>query len=104
MTDWPPPPDHRTRWEQVRAYADGRPRLATVTVRPVQLWGREVLVDQDGRVFCRGCLRMVDVLELGPQSSAGHRVAPSWPLGRLLPLGGEPEPEDGFWASQGSQW
>jgi len=70
-----------------------------VRVRPVRLWGRIVDVDESGRVLCRGCWRLVDVVELGRPGN-GHNASP-WaelPSGALVPA----EDDEQRWLSDGS--
>lgn len=69
---WPPPADSSTVWRRVRL------REGTARVRRVRLWGRDVEVDEAGKVFCDGCLGLLDPQEL-LRPGTGHRPRPDVP-------------------------
>lgn len=64
MAEWPPPIDPGARWVDLRVLDPDRRRWVIGKARPVQLLEQIVMVAVDGRVFCRLCSRMVDVVEL----------------------------------------
>ncbi len=70
---WPPPPDDTTVWQTV--WVGPAHLRERVRVRPVVLWGREVLVREgDDLVWCNpGCLEFVPASELGAVDN-GHPV------------------------------
>lgn len=67
MTEsWPPPPTPDAPWQERRLRcADLGDAGGTFIVRPVRLWGREVLIDEAHRVYCRGCASFLSVRLLG---------------------------------------
>jgi len=83
---WPPPPPLEDRWQDVRLRSGER-----LALRQVWLWGRLVLIDEAGRVWCPGCLDLVDVRALGEVGNP-HRVGlPNRGSGQLRPMAGEPD-------------
>lgn len=68
---WPPPPSPDDVYELVRVIQRDEPPRQRL--RRVRLWGRRVLVAEDGRVYCPRCRGLVDVGELGRQTN------PHWP-------------------------
>jgi hypothetical protein len=75
---WPPAPRPGDVWEQRPVLREQA--VEYVRLRLVLLWGKTVAIDEDGRVWCQGCLELVDVAELGRPGS-GH------PVGLPLPGG-----------------
>jgi len=76
---WPPPPSVDRPWRTERLPVDSagevapRGRHRDVRVREVDLWGRTVLIDDRGRVFCDDCWRFLTVEVLGRPGNS-HRV------------------------------
>jgi hypothetical protein len=85
---WPPPPGPLSRHEYKRILGRDEPR---VRCRLVRLWGRDVWVDDEGRVWCPSCKQLVEVVELGRVDN-GHAAIglPFRAEGQLLPVGDEP--------------
>lgn len=80
---WPPPPRPDDRYQRAAIWQDGV--AMPVRLRVVRLWGRNVLVDEQARVHCGGCLELVPVDELARPDN-GHRVGlPFRADGRLVP-------------------
>ncbi|MEW2382317.1 hypothetical protein AB0873_09525 [Micromonospora sp. NPDC047707] len=73
---WPPPPAPGDRYRDVPV-RDGD-RVERRPLRSVRLWGCDVLVDEDGRVRCYGCHRLVDPAELLPSPNRRHGVGLLW--------------------------
>lgn len=89
---WCPAADAGTVWA-AHPVADSSGRVSAVLLRPVRLWGRVVLVDAKGLVFCDDCRRLFDVAWLGSTSSRGHRASvwPPYGSGELRPLSDDDE-------------
>lgn len=68
---WPPPPRSGDRHEHAPVRRDGRYEL--VRLRVVRLWGRDVLVDDQHRVHCHGCLELIPADDLARPDN-GHPV------------------------------
>lgn len=82
---WPPPAgpdDWRTVW------LDGE----SVAVRPVALWGREVLIDATDKVLCDGCWQLIDAEQLGQASNVHPVGLPRRDLGQLRDLPDDDDP------------
>ncbi len=80
---WPPPPNPSTIWRTWWVGPYGR--REKVRCRPTPLWGREVLVDEAGLVYCHGCAEFVGVADLARPDN-GHPVGLPFRLdGRLIP-------------------
>jgi hypothetical protein len=52
--EWPPAADAATQWTTVRLSA-AWPDSVEVRVRPVRLWGKTVLINDEGEVWCSFC-------------------------------------------------
>lgn len=86
-TSWPPRPAPGDRYETVVVREDGA--VTRRSLRSVALWGKSVLVAEDGRVWCDGCFTMRTVEELGGVTNS-HRVGlPARAAGKILPMAGE---------------
>jgi hypothetical protein len=83
---WPPPQRPTDEYVKRPVWSDSGPYADPVRLRLVRLWGREVAIDDAGRVHCHGCAAMVDVTELGSPDN-GHPVGlPFRAGGRLRPV------------------
>jgi hypothetical protein len=71
-TAWPPSVDDTTQWRTIQV-GRGYDR-EIVKVRPVQLWGAEVFINEEDMVLCDGCLEFLTVDRLTVPGT-GHRVA-----------------------------
>jgi hypothetical protein len=60
---WPASASSEDRWQVVSVH-EGR-TVERVALRELVLWGERVLVDEDRRVFCPDCRKLLDVVELG---------------------------------------
>ena len=63
---WPPPPTEERPWhEQALRLRENQGLKSWIAVRVVRLWGQDVLIDQDARVYCSDCWRFRSVEVLG---------------------------------------
>jgi len=75
-----PPPAQPGEWRELRVDPD-----TVVQVRPVVLWGRQVLIDQASRVWCPSCRAFVDAADLGRIDNTHPVGLPFRATGRLVP-------------------
>jgi hypothetical protein len=83
MSDWPPAADSSTVWTTVHPLG-GEP----TRVRPVRLWGEDVLINADALVWCDGCRQFLEATELSRPDNA-HRVGLPPRHGAVLPMTGD---------------
>jgi hypothetical protein len=76
---WPPPATANSRHREVLVRR-GDDRWYRERGRVVKLWGRDVVVDQAGDVYCPGCGRWVPAAELGRPDNR-HQVGVPSPAG-----------------------
>lgn len=69
---WPPPPSDSDDFQTVLVLAGSKATRSQL--RRVQLWDRPVLIDADGRVWCRRCLELHTVDELLADPASPHAV------------------------------
>ena len=81
--EWPPPPSADPGWREIRLGLGADPDI--VRVRPVRLWGRDVLIDWAGDVVCDGCAKLVPVAELGKRTNQHSVGLPFSAAGQFVP-------------------
>ena len=81
--EWPPPLSADPGWRKIRLGQGYDPD--TVRVRPVRLWGQDVLIDAAGDVVCVGCAKLVPVDELGRPTNAHPVGLPFRAAGQFVP-------------------